>query len=135
MTPTQLYDDLLEMRHAGDLLKWREAEILYRIKTDRLWDKIWGTCDNFKAFCDEANIPYSTANSKVDAYKKYVIECKKTVEELRRIDFRKLHRAMPYVNRSTVDDILETARTHPFHAFLEYLKESYKDTRGETESY
>ena len=124
-----LYEKWKALRKIKENISWDDAEILYAWKTERLYKYVFGTDDlhedvekSWRSFVGEIDEPLSTVDFKVSLYKKWIVELGYTPQDLAGIHTRKLHRAIPYVTKKNVEDILSQAKALSFSSFLAYLK-------------
>lgn len=108
----KLYEDLKVIRAAKDLATWYEGEIFYKLDKEKLFESVFGGALSKAAFLAEIDVPVSTERFKRAIYEFYVIEHKFTMEELKRANTQKLHRAIPFVRgktRAQIEEVIDYA--------------------------
>ena|SRR3990167_6285825 len=118
-----LYEELKVLIRGRDNLIWKEAEILYDLKEQKLFKFVFGTDideneKSWKSFLGEIGVPLGTADFKISLHKKWIIELEYSPSDLMNIHTRKLQRAIPYVTKSNAKEILEKAKHLSFGDFL-----------------
>ncbi|MDA2919717.1 hypothetical protein MYX76_09545 [Desulfobacterota bacterium AH_259_B03_O07] len=111
--------------HANELI-WAEADRWFHLKKEVMSGE-----DNVKSwasFLRDLEIPLSTADFKIDTYKKWVHDLGYPPKDLRGIHIQKLRRAVPYAKtKNDAGKILKKAREiTSLGDFLTWLKDTYR---------
>ena len=105
------------------VLFWKEAGFWYKLKSDFFGNK---KSTSWASYLQTLKVPLFTVEFKVALHKKWVKELGYSVQKLKGINSRKLHRAIQYVN--SIKDaalVLKKARALPFENFLAWLKKHF----------
>lgn len=119
----QLYEDLKQVRDTKDIASWYEGRIFWYFNKFNLYNYLFGKVLSKEKFYEEIDIPASTALAKRSLYDFYVVKHSFTVDELRKANTRKLHRALPFIqdkNREEIKEIISLAEREKqgLHDFL-----------------
>ena len=125
----KVFDEYLKHKSLKEYIDWMLGEDIYKLKQNGLYKFVFGENDDreeysWTSFWTEEGTPLSTIDYRESIYKKWIVELGYSVNELKNIHGRKLHRAIPYAKDKKVSQsILEQARILTFNDFIDFLKE------------
>ena len=102
------------LRETIDIIKQIETRFLelgsrlYTIREKRMWE---GTYDSFNEFLDTARITPGHASILISIHKNYIIEGKRTQEQLAGIGYSNLYESIPLIEREGVENAVIIAST------------------------
>lgn len=120
----RLIREIKYLQQERENLLWHEGEIWYKLKEEKLFRHAGGLQKiSWKSFLAEMGVPLATVEYKIALYKKWINELGYSLDDLKGIHTRKLHRAIPYVNsKEKAEEVLKQARALPLNDFFDWLK-------------
>ena len=119
------------VRETIDLVKSIETRFLelgarlYKIKEEKLWE---GTYDSYYEFLDAAHVNPSMATMLTKVHQFYVVEGKRTEEQLKSIGYSNLYQAIPLIERDGVEMAVVKAETLTRSEIIDEVKEKKHGT-------
>ena len=124
-----LYKKLSDVLYARNVLIWEEAKLWYELKKDGLYKYVFGDSGErnpskfWTSFVREVGVPKSTVEMRLRLYEFWVVKKRISIEKLRKINVRKLDRAISYIERGDVKllEVILQAEVLPISEFLAWL--------------